>query len=61
MNIDQSATLQLQPLQIYFYVIEEKIFSTCPKEFLPLKYARYLDDTFAVFQNKQANYFFLIY
>ena len=39
--------------------VGEKIFSTCPKEFLPLKYARYLDDTFVVFQNEQqANNFF---
>ena len=44
---------------VFLCHIEEKIFSTCPKEFLPLKYARYLDDTFAVFQNEQqANNFF---
>ena len=47
---------------VFLCHIEEKIFSTCPKEFLPLKYARYLDDTFAVFQNEQqANNFCLIY
>ena len=47
---------------VFLCHIEEKIFSTCPKEFLPLKYARYLDDNFAVFQNEQqeqqANNFF---
>ena len=36
---------------VFLCHIEEKIFSTCPKEFLPLKYARYLDDSFAVFSH----------
>jgi hypothetical protein len=46
---------------IFMCNLETMIFSNCPNQFKPLIYKRYVDDTFALFQNVDQAHLFLNY